>query len=306
MGFIRFRFRPRMRLLRALLSGWSFSETAFLHSGLPFTVLSQPYTANGNGIFQSSGPQFARARSRRAALPEDAVLRRDGGGDEAMAESGGVRFRGRPDDWGLHRRRLRQPIANLGLGAEYGARAALHVFGYLPDKRGSESAKGCHCAFDTQMFNAFNHPNFALPSNVEAGVPGVYIPAKFGTLEEHNFAADGIAGRGSGRGQFAAHDCISGKGRVLISATMDAMQVLSAAEMQACDRVTTERYGVASLDLMRAAAAAVAAFAREQFPQRAAGDGAVRPGQQRRRWDDGRAAAGRCRPGGDDAAARRP
>ena len=30
--------------------------------------------------------------------------------------------------------------------------------------------------FDVQMFNAFNHPNFALPSNVEAGVPGEYIP----------------------------------------------------------------------------------------------------------------------------------
>ncbi|HEV2486153.1 MAG TPA: NAD(P)H-hydrate dehydratase [Terracidiphilus sp.] len=45
------------------------------------------------------------------------------------------------------------------------------------------------------------------------------------------------------------------------------MQVLSAAEMQACDRATTERFGVASIDLMRAAAAAVAAFAREQFPR---------------------------------------
>jgi NAD(P)H-hydrate epimerase len=48
---------------------------------------------------------------------------------------------------------------------------------------------------------------------------------------------------------------------------MEAMQVLSAAEMRTCDRVTTERYGVASLDLMRAAAAAVAAFARQQFPR---------------------------------------
>jgi NAD(P)H-hydrate epimerase len=48
---------------------------------------------------------------------------------------------------------------------------------------------------------------------------------------------------------------------------MEAMQVLSAAEMQACDRATTERYGVASLDLMRAAAEAVAALAREQFPR---------------------------------------
>ena len=45
------------------------------------------------------------------------------------------------------------------------------------------------------------------------------------------------------------------------------MKVLSASEMQACDRVTTERYGVASLELMRAASAAVAAVARERFPQ---------------------------------------
>jgi hydroxyethylthiazole kinase-like uncharacterized protein yjeF len=45
------------------------------------------------------------------------------------------------------------------------------------------------------------------------------------------------------------------------------MRVLSAAEMQACDRLTTERFGVPSLQLMRNASAAVAAFARAQFPR---------------------------------------
>ncbi|HXR38831.1 MAG TPA: NAD(P)H-hydrate dehydratase [Terracidiphilus sp.] len=45
------------------------------------------------------------------------------------------------------------------------------------------------------------------------------------------------------------------------------MHVLSAAEMRACDRVTTERFGVASIDLMRAAAGAVTGFARMQFPR---------------------------------------
>jgi NAD(P)H-hydrate epimerase len=45
------------------------------------------------------------------------------------------------------------------------------------------------------------------------------------------------------------------------------MHVLSAAEMQACDRATTERFGIPSLELMRAAAAVVAAFAREHFPR---------------------------------------
>jgi ADP-dependent NAD(P)H-hydrate dehydratase / NAD(P)H-hydrate epimerase len=48
---------------------------------------------------------------------------------------------------------------------------------------------------------------------------------------------------------------------------MVAMKVLSAEEMQACDRVTTEQYGVPSIELMRAASAAVDAFAREQFPR---------------------------------------
>jgi NAD(P)H-hydrate epimerase len=43
------------------------------------------------------------------------------------------------------------------------------------------------------------------------------------------------------------------------------MHVLSAAEMQACDRLTTERYGIPSFELMQAAAAAVADFARLRF-----------------------------------------
>jgi ADP-dependent NAD(P)H-hydrate dehydratase / NAD(P)H-hydrate epimerase len=48
---------------------------------------------------------------------------------------------------------------------------------------------------------------------------------------------------------------------------MKAMHVLSAAEMQACDRATTEQFGIPSIELMRAAATSVAAFARDQFPQ---------------------------------------
>jgi NAD(P)H-hydrate epimerase len=44
------------------------------------------------------------------------------------------------------------------------------------------------------------------------------------------------------------------------------MNILSAAEMQACDRLTSERFGVSSTDLMRNAARAIAAFVRHQFP----------------------------------------
>ena len=44
------------------------------------------------------------------------------------------------------------------------------------------------------------------------------------------------------------------------------MKVLSAAEMQACDRATSEHFGTPTLDLMRAASRAVATFAQSQFP----------------------------------------
>jgi NAD(P)H-hydrate epimerase len=44
------------------------------------------------------------------------------------------------------------------------------------------------------------------------------------------------------------------------------MKILSADEMRTVDRLTTERYGIASLDLMRHAGAAVARFVLREFP----------------------------------------
>ncbi|HLY40397.1 MAG TPA: NAD(P)H-hydrate dehydratase [Terracidiphilus sp.] len=45
------------------------------------------------------------------------------------------------------------------------------------------------------------------------------------------------------------------------------MKVLSAAEMQTCDRVTSERFGVPSIELMRHAAEAVAGVVQEVYPR---------------------------------------
>jgi NAD(P)H-hydrate epimerase len=45
------------------------------------------------------------------------------------------------------------------------------------------------------------------------------------------------------------------------------MKILSAAEMQACDKTTTERFGIPSFELMRHAAQAVATFVRDRFPK---------------------------------------
>ena len=57
--FIELPIKVRSRRLGYALNGWQVSGTAFWHSGLPFSVLSTPYSANGNGIVQGGGPQFA-------------------------------------------------------------------------------------------------------------------------------------------------------------------------------------------------------------------------------------------------------
>src|SRR5260370_39183532 len=49
----------RNRPLGYALYGWQASGTVFWHIGLPFSLLSSPYSANGNGIGYGSAPQFA-------------------------------------------------------------------------------------------------------------------------------------------------------------------------------------------------------------------------------------------------------
>ena len=58
--------------------------------------------------------------------------------------------------------------------------------------------EGISLRVDAQLFNAFNHPNFALPNSVEAGVPGNLIPAKFGTLQSTISPPTGLLGVGLG------------------------------------------------------------------------------------------------------------
>jgi hypothetical protein len=51
--------KVRSQSLGYIANGWQLSGTVFWHSGVPFSVLSTPYSANGQGIVQGSGPQFA-------------------------------------------------------------------------------------------------------------------------------------------------------------------------------------------------------------------------------------------------------
>jgi len=196
-GIYRIPFHSSHALLRAVLGGWSFSETVILHSGLPFSVLSQPYTANGNGIFQSSGLQFAR---RVSGVP---LYRKTPYAGVTVA---GTKQWLNPDAF--------VSVVDPATGACTGGDSPSHCqFG----NAGRNTVRGPHFTdsdiyltkrialregvtlrFDTQMFNAFNHANFALPSNVEAGVPGEAIPARFGTLESTISPPTGLLGVGLG------------------------------------------------------------------------------------------------------------
>ncbi|MGO8718438.1 MAG: carboxypeptidase regulatory-like domain-containing protein [Acidobacteriaceae bacterium] len=196
-GLYHIPFHSQHAVLRQLLGGWAFSETVFFHTGLPFTVLSQPYTANNHGVFQGGGPQFARR------VPGVQLYRKTP--YPGVTEPG-------TKQW-LNPAAFVSVVDPTTGTCTGGDSAANCQFG----SSGRNTVRGPHFAdsdiyltkrfaltkqvslrFDTQFFNAFNHPNFSLPSSVEAGVPGVFIPARFGTLQSTVSPPTGLLGVGLG------------------------------------------------------------------------------------------------------------
>jgi len=217
-GLYQVPFHSSHAVLRQIFGGWSFSETAFLHSGLPFSVLSQPYIANGNGVFQAN-----RASTTQFNAPAYAN-RVPGVSLYTRTPVEGVTVTGT--------RQWLNPNAFVSVvdpatGACTGGDSIVDCqFG----NSGRNAVRGPHYAnsdiyitktfpiregitfrFDTQMFNAFNHPNFALPSEVEAGVPGSSIPARFGTLESTISPPTGLLGVGLGGDSSARMIAFQGK-----------------------------------------------------------------------------------------------
>ncbi len=204
-------FHSSNPFLRQVFGGWSFSETAFLHSGLPFSVLSQTYSANGNGVLQASNP----AQTIQFAVPNYAN-RVPGVPLYRKTPYPGVTVTGtkqwlNPDAF--------ESIVDPSTGACYSGVLGAHndnpaicQFG----NSGRNSVRGPHFTYSDmfitktfsiregiklringQMFNAFNHPNFALPGTVQAGVPGAPI-SRFGTLQSTTSPPTGLLGVGLG------------------------------------------------------------------------------------------------------------
>jgi Carboxypeptidase regulatory-like domain len=196
-GLYQIPFHSEHAVLREVLGGWAFSETAFFHTGLPFTILSQTYTANGNGVFQSSGPQFARR------IPGVPLYKKSSISGVTVA---GTRQWINPDAFAS----VIDPSTGACTGGDSVANCQFGDSGrntvrgpHFTDSdiyitKTFKLHEGVTLRFDSQMFNALNHANFALPSNVEAGVPRSLIPARFGTLQSTISPPTGLLGVGLG------------------------------------------------------------------------------------------------------------
>jgi hypothetical protein len=186
------------RLLGDALNGWQVSGTVFWHSGIPFSVLSTPYSANGNGIVNGSGPQFASVVPGVPLYDHNPIPGVTQPGTvpwlnpnafvSTVDPSTGACFGGNnPNSC---------QFGTLGRNALRGPNFAWSDFYITKWFPLTERVK---MRFDTQFFNVFNHPNFGLPSMVLAGVPGKpSTQTGFGALTYTTSPPTGLLGVGLG------------------------------------------------------------------------------------------------------------
>jgi len=203
-------FHSTHALLRQVFGGWSFSETGFLHSGLPFSVLSQNYSAGGNGVFQASNPaqtiQFAQPNYANR-VPGVPIYRKTGASNagtlswlnpaafvSVVDPTTGDCYSGQA---GVAPAQDTPAICQFGNSGRNSVRGPHFTYSDMYVTKSFPIREGIKLRIDAQLFNAFNHPNFALPVTVQAGVPGSPI-ANFGTLQSTTQPPTGLLGVGLG------------------------------------------------------------------------------------------------------------
>jgi hypothetical protein len=186
------------RRLGYALNGWQVSGTVFWHSGIPFSVLSTPYSANGNGIVQGGGPQFASVVPGVPLYEHNPIPGVTQAGTlqwlnpnafvSAVDPSTGACFGGDGAQT--------CQFGNLGRNALRGPDFFWSDF-YLTKL--FSLTERVNLRLEGQFFNVFNHPNFALPSIVLAGIPGKpSTQTGFGALAYTTSPPTGLLGVGLG------------------------------------------------------------------------------------------------------------
>ncbi|MGA7312496.1 MAG: TonB-dependent receptor, partial [Silvibacterium sp.] len=204
-GLYQVPFHSSHVLLRQIFGGWSFSQTAFLHTGLPFSVLSEPYIANGNGVFQANGastvqfnaPAYANRVPGLPVYSNKATTGVAVAGTKPWLEPNAFVSVVDPAT-GACTGGDSPANCQFGNSGRNSVRGTRYVNSDIYITKTFPVREGVTFRLDAQMFNAFNHPNFALPSEVQAGVPGGSIPARFGTLQSTISPPTGLLGVGLG------------------------------------------------------------------------------------------------------------
>jgi Carboxypeptidase regulatory-like domain len=190
--------KVRNRALGYAVNGWQVSGTIFWHSGIPFSVLSTPYSANGSGIVNGSGPQFASVVPGVPLYEHTPV--------PGVTQPGTVQWLN-PDAFVS----TVDPSTGACLGGDnikncqFGNLGRNELRG--PDFVWSDFyltkwfplTERVKMRFDVQFFNVFNHPNFGLPNVVLAGIPGKPSTLTgFGALTYTTSPPTGLLGVGLG------------------------------------------------------------------------------------------------------------
>jgi hypothetical protein len=190
--------KVRNRPLGYALNGWQLSGTVFWHSGIPFSVLSTPYSANGNGIVNGSGPQFASVVPGVPLYEHKPIpgvtqpgtvqwLNPNAFASTVDPSTGACLGGDSPKNC---------QFGNLGRNALRGPNFVWSDF-YLT--KWFPLTERVKMRFDVQFFNLFNHPNFGLPSMVLAGIPGKQsTQTGFGALTYTTSPPTGLLGVGLG------------------------------------------------------------------------------------------------------------
>ncbi len=180
------------------LNGWQVSGTAFWHSGIPFSVLSTPYSANGNGIVNGSGPQFASVVPGVPLYEHNSIPGVTQPGTIQWLNPNAFVSTVDPRTGACYGGDSPQTcqFGNLSRNALRGPNFAWSDFYLTKWFALTERVK---MRFDVQLFNFFNHPNFALPSMVLAGIPGKpSTQTGFGALTSTTSPPTGLLGVGLG------------------------------------------------------------------------------------------------------------
>jgi hypothetical protein len=183
--------------LATLANGWQVSETLFWHTGVPFTVQTAPYTANGNGIINGGGPQFASlvpGAPLYTTTPIPGVTP-----PSALQWLNPDAFVSNVDpSTGACRGGNSAATCQFGTLGRNTVRGPQFVWSDLYVTKRIAASTRMTIRAELQMFNVFNRANFALPTSI-AGIPGEpSTQTGFGALVSTTSPPTGLLGVGLG------------------------------------------------------------------------------------------------------------